>query len=61
MRTQLKVLVIFDFPNTLPEDYAEVLALEDSKCERDVVAALRDLGHEVRLLGIHDRIDPLIS
>ena len=61
MRNTLKVLVIFDFPNTLPEDYAEVLALEDSKCEREVVAALRDLGHEVRVLGIHDRIDPLIS
>jgi len=60
MRSALKVLLIFDFPNPPPEDFTEVLALDDSKCERDVYEALRELGHEVRLLGIHDRIDPLI-
>ena len=62
MKRPLKLLVIFDYPNRPPEeDYTEVLALEDSKCERDVVETLKKLGHEVRVLGIHDRIDPLIA
>ena len=63
MKRPLKVLVIFDFPNPLPDDsdYAEILALNDSLCERNVVDALRELGHEVRLLGIHDQIDPLVA
>lgn len=63
MRRALKVLVIFDYPNRPPEgdDYTEVFALDAWKCEHDVVDALRTLGHEVRALGIHDRIDPLIA
>ncbi len=62
MKRALRILVIFDFPNPLPEeDYEEILALEDSTCERNVVEALRGLGHEVRVLGIHDQIDPLIA
>lgn len=62
MKRTLKTLVIFDYPNPAPKtDYEEVLALDAWKCERDVVAALRKLGHAVHLLGIRDRIDPLIA
>jgi D-alanine-D-alanine ligase len=62
MKRPLKLLVIFDYPNRPPEeDYAEILALDNWKCERDVVETLKKLGHEVRVLGIHDRIDPLIA
>jgi D-alanine-D-alanine ligase len=62
MTQPLKILVIFDYPNPPPEkDYDEVLELEGWNCERQVVQALRALGHEVRLLGIHDQIDPLVG
>lgn len=62
MKRTLKVLLIFDYPNPAPrESWDEVLATEDLKCEREVAEALRGLGHEVRVLGIHDRIEPLID
>ena len=59
---KLDVLVIFDYPNPAPADgWESVIALESWKCERDVVQALRELGHEVRILGIHDRIESLVE
>jgi D-alanine-D-alanine ligase len=62
MKQALKILVIFDYPNPPPEkDYEEILKVEGWNCERQVVEALRALGHEVRLLGIHDQIDPLVA
>jgi D-alanine-D-alanine ligase len=62
MKRALKILLIFDYPNPPPkDDYDEVLALDGWKCERDVVETLRGLGHEVRVLGIHNHIDPLIA
>jgi D-alanine-D-alanine ligase len=62
MKRTLKVLLIFDYPNPPPkESWDEVLATEDLKCEHEVTEALRTLGHEVRVLGIHDRIEPLIE
>ena len=58
----MKILVITDYPNPPPQgDHTEILDLEPWKCERNVADALRGLGHEVRVFGIHDQIDPLIA
>ncbi len=62
MKKHLKVLVIFDYPKrpAADEDYAANLSPEDWRCENNVIAALKELGHEVKLLGIHDRVRPLL-
>jgi len=62
MKKELQVLVIFDYPNPPPQDgWESVIELDGWKCERSVHHALVGLGHTVRLLGIHDRIDPLVE
>lgn len=35
--------------------------IHDTKCERDVVNTLRELGHEVRQLGVSDDLRPIRS
>lgn len=56
-----KVLVCFDDAgSTLPDhDYTESLKSPDWKTEADVIRALKELGHEVELLGLHDNTDLL--
>jgi D-alanine-D-alanine ligase len=53
---KLKVLALFDAvaPTTLDQDLTAELQTEDWKTERDVLAALRELGHETHYLAIHD-------
>lgn len=61
MRRRLKVLLLFDFPGPPPRDgdYASKLHPDDWICEQNILDALKSLGHEVRLLGLHDDIRPL--
>ena len=56
MKKRLKVLVLFDVPNPPPEqpDYTQELATPDWKAEANVIHAIKTLGHELRLLGVHD-------
>jgi D-alanine-D-alanine ligase len=53
---KLKVLALFDAiaPTTIDQDLSKELATEDWKTERDVLAALRTLGHDVQHLAIFD-------
>ena len=57
------MLVLFDVPNPPPEhpDYTQELTTPDWKAEADVINALKTLGHEVRLLGVHDDPGAIIT
>ncbi len=44
-------------PNEAPADYAD--AIYDWQAEFDVSAALRELGHEVQVLGVSDDVLPI--
>ena len=61
MKTKLRVLALFDAiaPTLLDQDLSGLLATEDWKTERHVVAALTALGHEVGQLAIFDDLDLL--
>lgn len=51
-----KVLVLFDTAGTPPpdQDFTEQLKTDDWAAEAHVIAALNQLGHEVRTIGIWD-------
>ena len=60
---KLKVLVLFDIPHQPPgdSDYRELMrGAEEWKTERDVIAALQRLGHEVTSFGVFNDIRPLL-
>jgi D-alanine-D-alanine ligase len=61
VKRKLKVLALFDAiaPTTLDQDLGAELQTEDWKTERDVLAALKELGHETQYLAIHDDLDLL--
>ena len=62
MKAHLKVLLIFDMPvRPNGTDYAKHFRPEDWQNIQDIIAALNKIGQEVRLLGMHDRIRPLIT
>lgn len=59
MTKKLNILVLFDTAGTPPDnqDFTAEFKTEDYKAEADVVTALKELGHEVRVLGVYDNID----
>jgi D-alanine-D-alanine ligase len=59
----LKVLVLFDLSEKAPadQDYSADLDTPGWEVERDVMRALRKLGHEPRLFGIYDELDALLA
>jgi len=58
----LKILVLFDTDGEPPSDQDFTKHLEASdEAEFDVARALIERGHTVRLLGIRDRLEPLIE
>ena len=59
MAKRLKVLALFDHtePTTIDFDLTEALKTEDRKTERDVLAALAELGHTAEYLVIFDDLD----
>jgi len=62
MKKKLKVLMLFYSPYQKPRgyDYREEFADPDNMyTEKDVFCTLKDLGHEVSLLGIYNDISPL--
>ncbi|MFH1837542.1 MAG: hypothetical protein ABH862_05480 [Candidatus Omnitrophota bacterium] len=56
---KLKVLVLFDSAGTPPkdQDFSDALKTEDWSTESSICKALKELGHEVDMLGIYDDID----
>jgi D-alanine-D-alanine ligase len=61
VKKKLKVLALFDAiaPTTLDQDLSAELKTDDWKTERDVLAALKELGHTTEYLAIHDDLDLL--
>lgn len=61
-QSSLNVLVLFDLSIPLkPEQYEEYLKTEDWKSEANILSTLKKMGHEPKLLGIHDDLGPLIE
>ena len=60
-RKQLKVLVLVHESLVPPENHRELSPEErdEFRTESDVVAALEDLGHQVRVIGLYDELAPL--
>jgi D-alanine-D-alanine ligase len=63
MKKNLKVLLVFDVPEFKPRgyDYTEELKDIDWGAERIISNALRENGHEVRMLGIFNDIGYLLE
>ena len=63
MQKRLKVLLVFDTPFTAKRghDFSEEFKEEDWSAESHVYNALKQLGHEVRLLGLNKDVKPLIE
>lgn len=59
MKKKLKVLALFDAvrPTTLDQDLSKEMKTEDWKTEKDVFAALGELGHSAEHLAIFDDLD----
>lgn len=62
-RKRCKVLVLFDTAGTPPEDqdFTEELKTDDWAAEADVIGALKELGHEVRTIGVYDEPGMIID
>lgn len=62
-RKKYKVLVLFDTAGTPPEDqdFTKELKTDDWAAEAHVIDALKQLGHDVRLIGVYDEPGPIID
>ena len=58
---QFKILQLFDLSKAIrPEEYDDYMKTEEWENEAHIMNTLRKLGHEVKPLGIHDDIQPLL-
>jgi D-alanine-D-alanine ligase len=62
-RKRFKVLVLFGSAGTPPanQDFSKELKTDDFAAEAHVIDALKQLGHEVRTLGIWDEVGLIID
>ncbi|HEU4340854.1 MAG TPA: hypothetical protein VFU31_04725 [Candidatus Binatia bacterium] len=62
-RKRYKVLVLFDTAGTPPpdQDFSKELKTDDWAAEAHVIAALTELGHEVRTIGVWDEPGMIID
>jgi D-alanine-D-alanine ligase len=62
-RKRYKVLVLFDTAGTPPadQDFSKELKTDDWAAEAHVIEALKNLGHEVRTLGVWDEPSMIID
>lgn len=60
---KLKILVLCDCPGPPPagQDFTEPLKNSDWKTEAHIIEALKELGHEARMIGIYDDVNLLIQ
>lgn len=60
---KLKILVLFDSAGTPPadQDFREEFKSKDFGTEKDVITALKKLGHYVRTLGVYDDINIIVE
>ncbi|HKY08530.1 MAG TPA: hypothetical protein VJQ55_09820 [Candidatus Binatia bacterium] len=63
VRKRQKVLVLFDTAGTPPEDqdFTKELKTDDWAAEAHVIEALKQLGHEVRTIGVWDEPGMIID
>jgi len=63
MRRKLKILLVFDCPYTVARGYDFKEEFKDFNwaTERGVYNALKESGHKVTMLGIHDNINVLLE
>lgn len=63
MSRRLKVLLVYDVPYSPPHhlDHSEYMVGDEWKDERDVMRALKRLGHEASAFGVYDDVQPLID
>lgn len=62
MSRKLKILVIFDFPLTPPDEhYEKYVEADDWRPNRNVIETLTQLGHEVDTFPIHNNLAALID
>ncbi|HAV65429.1 MAG TPA: hypothetical protein DCY13_24015 [Verrucomicrobiales bacterium] len=56
-----KVLLVFDSAGTkaIDHDYKDELKTEEWQAESDVIRAIKRLGHECEMVGLHDDTEPL--
>ncbi|HUL02696.1 MAG TPA: ATP-grasp domain-containing protein [Gemmatimonadales bacterium] len=59
----MKIAVVFDtlHPDWEDADYKRALAERADEAEYDVARALMANGHDVQLIGVHDRLAPLLE
>jgi D-alanine-D-alanine ligase len=62
-RKKLKVLCLLDNPEQTPRgyDFSEELKTPEWQPEKDIFNALKRLGHDYRLLGLHNDLDLLFE
>ena len=63
VRKQSRVLVLFDTAGTPPanQDFTKELKTDDWAAEAHVIEALKQLGHEVRTIGVWDEPGMIID
>ena len=61
MAKPLKITAIVEEVNIPKEDPEFKTAPPARSMEHDVIRALRELGHEVSILGIYDRVEPIVE
>ena len=62
-RKKLRVLVLADTPGTPPtdQDFSQELKTADWETEAHVLEALKNLGHEVRMVGVYNEPGPILD
>ena len=60
---RLNVLVLFDVHEPIKEgyDFSEELKTEDWKAEANILAALKNLEHQVRWIAVHNNVSSIID
>ncbi len=63
MKKKLKILLILDHPHVTPRgyDFKEEFEQEDYQVYKEVTAAIKNNGHTVSLLGIHNDLTLLLE
>ncbi|MBU0506258.1 ATP-grasp domain-containing protein [bacterium] len=63
MKSKLKILLLIDcnFEAKRGYDFKEELKHDDWSAEKTILKTLKDLGHNVSILGLYNKIEPLLE